>query len=508
MGTFILDVFNILPAGAFIILPIGLALFPGGELLVSICLAVPTILVYALIYTQFSIIFPRSGGEYVFIGRTIHPSLGFMANFVEILLFISSCGGFTVWLSAYGFGPMFSVLGTLWGSTSVSSLATIFSVPENIFIIGVLSIFVMNGFMLLGTRVALNAMKVLFVIAYAGIVGYIVAVAALPHSSFVANFNSLSPLSYDQVIATAQASGASVGFNWTDTFGAIVFVNLAALGFMCSSYTGGEVRNPRRSQLIGIVGSALFICAVMFVIVAVSYLSMGRDFLASISYLGIMGNPNYPLSAVPIASVIAGYGTRNALLEIFLGVAILTSLFGVIISESWAASRQIFAWSFDAVIPTKFAQIDDRFHSPVYALILMIILEVLFAYLYVFTPLMTYFVYLTTGQFTILAILGVAGVLFPYGRWKNLLDASPAIVKRKIAGIPLIAIMGALSIVDGVAIAYLSAMPQISGPIQPAYLGFLAFLFAIGFVVYWISYAIQKARGVRVDLMHKEIPPE
>jgi hypothetical protein len=33
-------------------------------------------------------------------------------------------------------------------------------------------------------------------------------------------------------------------------------------------------------------------------------------------------------------------------------------------------------------------------------------------------------------------------------------------------------------------------------------------LFVAGFVLYWISYAIQKSRGVPIEKIQKEIPPE
>jgi uncharacterized membrane protein len=68
--------------------------------------------------------------------------------------------------------------------------------------------------------------------------------------------------------------------------------------------------------------------------------------------------------------------------------------------------------------------------------------------------------------------------------------------------------MGGILIIVSIIFAYASLLPALVGPLNPAYIEVVGVLFVLGFVIYWVSYAIEKSRGVPVDLMHREIPPE
>lgn len=92
-------------AGAMLIfLVIGQGLFPGAYLPVSCLLGLIPALVVAYMYAQFSAAFPRSGGDYVFVGRVLHPSIGFMVNFVMTIINISSIGVEAVWITTMALG--------------------------------------------------------------------------------------------------------------------------------------------------------------------------------------------------------------------------------------------------------------------------------------------------------------------------------------------------------------------------------------------------------------------
>ncbi|MGD0422553.1 MAG: hypothetical protein ABSA92_03755 [Candidatus Bathyarchaeia archaeon] len=69
-------------------------------------------------------------------------------------------------------------------------------------------------------------------------------------------------------------------------------------------------------------------------------------------------------------------------------------------------------------------------------------------------------------------------------------------------------IVGAICIPMGLVIAYASMLPALVGPLNPQYIMVVAALYVIGFVFYFVSYGIQKARGIPVDKMHRMIPPE
>ena len=56
-------------------------MFPQSNLLIAIPVAASMAIFFNLLYGMFSAIMPRTGSEYVFLSRTFHPAIGFMASF-------------------------------------------------------------------------------------------------------------------------------------------------------------------------------------------------------------------------------------------------------------------------------------------------------------------------------------------------------------------------------------------------------------------------------------------
>jgi amino acid transporter len=337
---------------------------------------------------------------------------------------------------------------------------------------------------------------------------YIGVIAATSSSTFASNFAALSGTTTTKVIGAATSAGVNLSYNNNDTLLGIVYTYLAVSGFWASTYVGGEVKRPARSQLIGIITAPVLYVVLMVAVALVTYATMGHDFLAAISYLGLNGNSAYTLpSSPPTLQLLAGYVTDNPTVVIIMAVGLLATLFAYMLAASFASVRCIFAWSFDSVIPTKFADVDKRFNVPRVALATVIVVNLIFVYLTVYTSIPAFFTYVVTGVFIALVFVGLAAILFPYRR-KDVFAIAPPITTKKIGGVPLISILGVLLIITSLLIGYASLLPALVGPLNPTYVSVIPALFVIGFVVYWVSYAIQKSRGVPIEKIQKEIPPE
>jgi len=55
--------------------------FPGASMPLSVLISLIPAAILGGVYILFGIMMPRSGGDYVFNGRALHPSVGFAANF-------------------------------------------------------------------------------------------------------------------------------------------------------------------------------------------------------------------------------------------------------------------------------------------------------------------------------------------------------------------------------------------------------------------------------------------
>ena len=117
------------------ILGIVLPFYAGANLyltlLIGALLALPILVTYAVATS----VMRRSGGDYVFISRMLHPAVGFGANFVFVLfqiLFLTSSGYyFCQWCLA----PLARVIGAYSGDAGILAFATQLTTPLAIFIV-------------------------------------------------------------------------------------------------------------------------------------------------------------------------------------------------------------------------------------------------------------------------------------------------------------------------------------------------------------------------------------
>src|SRR5258708_24947479 len=106
-------------------------------------------------------------------------------------------------------------------------------------------------------------------------------------------------------------------------------------------------------------------------------------------------------------------------------------------------SRTLVAYSSDGWLPRRFGEVPPKFHTPAFSLGVMCVASLISLAIYVYTP---YFATLV-GIFGFILTFGltsIAAILMPY-RAKTIFETSP--VKWRIFGLPVITILGALSIV-------------------------------------------------------------
>jgi amino acid transporter len=170
-------------------------------------------------------------------------------------------------------------------------------------------------------------------------------------------------------------------------------------------------------------------------------------------------------------------------------------------------SRNVFAWSFDRLLPEKIAEVNPRTHSPVVAVMVIAALGITSVVIISLNPQLTFLVGLFGLALTYLTV-AVAGILFPY-RKPEVFEASP--YNRRIGRVPIITLVGVLSLLTmGGAVAILLLDPN-SGThwelnTNRVLLG--AGIFLAGLPLFYVIRAIQRARGVDIELAYREIPPE
>jgi amino acid transporter len=110
--------------------------YQGANLLVSFLIAAALGLPGAFLYAMLSRIMPRTGGDYVFNSRSLHPSIGFAANFSYCVWLAVIYGLYTTYLTTYGLGAFGRTMAGFTGSSGWLSFGNWFSHDYAIFITG------------------------------------------------------------------------------------------------------------------------------------------------------------------------------------------------------------------------------------------------------------------------------------------------------------------------------------------------------------------------------------
>ena len=119
------DAFNLVFSA--VLIPVGITevmaftpqFWPHANMLLSFLLATPLVASCGLVYLYFTVMMPRSGGDYVWVSRTLSPFLGFFANFSLTFVFLT-------WV-AFNFTYMLGTMGPAaayvagWHSTYLTS---------------------------------------------------------------------------------------------------------------------------------------------------------------------------------------------------------------------------------------------------------------------------------------------------------------------------------------------------------------------------------------------------
>lgn len=482
--------------------------FPGGNLPIAVLIAWPLTLLLAIVYVLFAITMPRSGGDYIYISRTLHPAIGFAANFNLVAWNMIWIGTYSNWVSTVGLSGMFVAMGSVTGSQGLVDLGNTISTPAVTYIIATVVNVLMGILLISGLRRALNVQAILFAISIVGVALAILIVGVNSRADFVAAFNAASPLDYDQVIATSQANNGPTVERWADvanTWFATGWVALSLFFVQFSQYAGGEAKDVRRNVPIAIIGSHTFAAAMLLIMALVMMKTWGFDFLAAIYHLYDQGI-EYPFSIEPTFTLLSAMLTGSPVLIFIIGLGFTMWSVAAIIFNHLANSRCVLAWTMDRVLPAKLGDVSDRYHTPVPAIVLSVVAAQIWLTYYSFAGDRLEFLGGTTlGYMVGFLFTAIAAVVFPYWR-KELYDASPA--RITVFGAPLITLVGIGTIVYFITLMYGFLTNDALLANAPRGLVFMAGLWVLGLVIFYVNKLVRRSQGVDVDLAYRAIPPE
>ena len=91
--------------------------FPGGSMLLAIVIGT-LVMAFTLlwVYSEFAAAMPRSGGDYVFVSRSLHPFVGWLLSWSQGMWLIFFWIGFNAWFALTFAVPVtFTTIGAVTG---------------------------------------------------------------------------------------------------------------------------------------------------------------------------------------------------------------------------------------------------------------------------------------------------------------------------------------------------------------------------------------------------------
>lgn len=477
--------------------------FPGASMPLSVLLSLVPSAILGGVYVLFGIMMPRSGGDYVFNGRALHPAIGFAANFNFVIWNLLFAGIEGSWISTVGLSGLFASVGSLTGNHWWTTAAGNISKQGVAFGIGAVAL-VIVAILLTHTARALKVMKIAFSVGITGVVITLIWTLLISHGTFIGNINHVA--SYNGIISSAKKEGFVEPKSWSafsPTISGVALVSLVTLFVMFATYTGGEVKNVRRSIPISIYGS-LAIGGVVFLLMALAaFHSMGSEFVASTQALN--GKATYPFASEPTFNLIASLGSGSTVFAFIINIGFILLMISNMIFTQMAMNRCIFAWSMDRVTPDKVSQVSSRTHAPNWAIGIGTVGALIGLAVFTFTSFSTFLGGTTLGFLFTFLVTGLAAVVFPFRR-KELYEKSP--IKPTVFGIPLLSVLGVLSMlaIGAIAYAYFTNATYGSNSTR-AYAVFLG-AWVVGFIYYGAVRLIRKRQGVDLALAATTLPPD
>ncbi len=322
------------------------------------------------------------------------------------------------------------------------------------------------------------------------------------HADFVNALNGYggTNITYSGIISQAQASGwSSVPLSMGASLLSIPLAVLLYNGQNFSAAAAGEIKNVKSSMWYAILGSLFFAWLLNIIGTQLSINVVGYDFVQAALSLG----SSWPLAAPPWMPLFVSMLTHNFALLFLIQLGWLLTFLWNIPGFLLVATRYVFAFSFDRVFPGRFADINDRFHFPIKAMILNTICAIIFLTLATFTSYLGIFLN-SVAIWSIVWFLGSAvAVILPYKK-KDLVKSLPGSGWK----VPFLSIVGFIAMIFMAVNFFYSVTTPAIGPSTPGADAILITIFVAGLIVYFVSNSINKRKGIDLKLVYADIPPE
>ncbi|PSN84850.1 hypothetical protein B9Q02_08580 [Candidatus Marsarchaeota G1 archaeon BE_D] len=461
-------------------------------------LSIPQIVVYTMMVRRV----PRTGGDYVWVTRTLGGIFGAPLSLMGYTLETMAYMALIVLAGVFAIGSV----GLFFGNNSFLGLALPGNIPGSDptaqIIIGGAIFVILILVNIFKPSAGFRLVSILTLIGIATLLIAIFSYLAFGKAGIISYMNTLSSIANTTSVTYQSLASSYTGPNFS--FAATIFMLPFFAIFVYPWLNAGPAVATEIKGKSAVEWNVPIAAITVFVLATAAFGAMyyagGLHFINE-----ALANPtlvfDYSFNFWTLAMGIS----NNIVLQYILGIGWIAWELAILAYAIIVVSRYVFAQAFDGFLPARFAYVSPRYGSPVNSLLFTLIMVVALATVsaYFYGGLQSLYA-ATIASMIYFFFVGIAAVIYAQ---RNEKGGSKATLT--IAGV-LMTLVFAYIIYD-----YL-ANPTIWGTSATAFgipgtyfaYGYVVASFIAGLIIYDISRIRYSKQGINIELAFKTIPPE
>ncbi len=446
---------------------------------IAAAFTVPQLIVYTTMQRRVS----RTGGDYVWLSRSLGSFLGSTLTLMGITLETMPYLALIALSAVFAIGSVGAAMGH-----PVAALG----LPLYQFLLGSTIVAALIGLNIIRPRLGFKIVSLFMVVGILSVILGVASLLAAGNQGVVNYVNSLN-IQGTTYSSVANSYQGSTGFN----FGAILlilpfFALFSYPWFNAAPSVGSELKGGRAVRW-----NAPLSLLITFLFLTIPFAAMyyvgGFAFTNAALHNSSLETPSYSFNFWTLAIGVS----NNLLVQLVIGLGWILFTLAILAFGIITISRYILAQAFDRFLPDRLAYVSPKYGSPVAAHLLDLVITIALIGLasFLYRTIMSLYGAIVASMIYF-AFVGLAAIVYA--------------VRREPPGTARSALMIA-GLLQILVFAYLTyeffAYPDVWGGNLLAY-GYVAATFVAGIIIYVVSRKRHATRGLDLSLAFKEIPPE
>jgi basic amino acid/polyamine antiporter, APA family len=506
---------NFVTLGLFFSLSV-LGFVPNGQILSALLITGIFMTFLVIMYAGLISVMPRAGGDYVWQSRLLGGGVAFV---------LAVTGWWFIlwyWAPVYANILNVEVFQPLAALFELNGVTDFLASNNGLFVVCLVTVALAGLLVSLGMETYAKIQRYCFYVGMAALVLMLLVMLFGSRAGFESAFNQEASRLFgvsDAYAKTQQLAGGTqvvpdLGFSPL-LGGSLLLIPFLTFWILYPNWGAtlyGEVRGASdfRRVLSGMMWGlwVTIAIAVVFVLLASKFFGWQWFNAANLAYWNVVyGLGDAAIPIWPYPPLIASFYFHNTLLSALVVLAFGAWFLGWAGTLFLSSTRVIFAAAFDRILPDRVADVSERRHVPVWALVLMLAPAVVVSILYAYTT--NFRTYILDAVLVIaVTFLGtsIAAIVLPW-RKKHLYENSP-LARYKVAGIPLITISGVLTALFLAYNLWKWLADELYAVNNKSSLVFLGAMYLLALVIYVAAKVVRRRQGIDLNAIHQEIPVE